>query len=179
MPVLGPGVHSILFHVFVSVWIMCWSQTDKLWAETKKLTTIVVDVTYTVFAHGISPDRRIRANSCIEISKYMSLSLRGTCINVDRSIAKWWSLDSSSNDSVGAYVLMKVAYREEVLGLSDVQRSLPQFQVVSEAVWCEWQTRHREFAGSSFQKKVWPLAITFSEPSSASLVSLNASMSML
>ena len=42
----------------------------KLLAETKKPMTIAVDVTYAVLAHDISPDVRIRANSCIEISKY-------------------------------------------------------------------------------------------------------------
>ena len=34
---------------------------------------IAVDVTYAVLAHDISPDLRIRANSCIEISKYNEL----------------------------------------------------------------------------------------------------------
>jgi len=38
----------------------------------RSLTT-AVDVTYAVFAHDICPDRRIRANSCIEISKYDEL----------------------------------------------------------------------------------------------------------
>ena len=37
--------------------------------------TIAVDVTYAVLAHDISPDRRIKANSCIEISKYDELIL--------------------------------------------------------------------------------------------------------
>jgi len=35
--------------------------------------TIAVDVTYAVFAHDIFPHGRIRANSCIEISKYDEL----------------------------------------------------------------------------------------------------------
>jgi len=35
--------------------------------------TIAVDFTYAVLAHDISPDLRIRANSCIEISKYNEL----------------------------------------------------------------------------------------------------------
>jgi len=41
--------------------------------QTKEPMTIAVDVTYTVLAHDISPDRRIRANSCNEISKYNEL----------------------------------------------------------------------------------------------------------
>jgi len=35
--------------------------------------TISVDVTYAVLAYDISPDLRIRANSCTEISKYTEL----------------------------------------------------------------------------------------------------------
>jgi len=35
--------------------------------------TIPVDVTYVVLAHDISSDLRIRASSCIEISKYNEL----------------------------------------------------------------------------------------------------------
>ena len=35
--------------------------------------TIAVDVTYVLFAHNISPDRKIRASSSIEVSKYDEL----------------------------------------------------------------------------------------------------------
>jgi len=41
--------------------------------------------------------------------------------------------------------------RGEFSESSDVLRSLPEIQVESEAVWCEWQTRHREYAGNSLE----------------------------
>ena len=41
--------------------------------------------------------------------------------------------------------------RGEFSESSDVLRSLPEIQVKSEAVWCEWQTRHREYAGNSLE----------------------------
>jgi len=102
--------------------------------------TIAVDVTYAVLAHDIPPDRRIRANSCIEISKYDELvptrylHKRGSqhCIAV--------ILVSSWDGNLGADVLMKVAYRCFASGILRVIRRseiAAGDQAVSEGFWCE------------------------------------------
>jgi len=141
-----------------SVFGICWSILRELICivDSQQMTVFSVWENLPFFSVCFS-----EADVCKIIHVQTISVCYSTCINVDRSIAQQWSLVSSSDVSVGAYVLMKAACRCFAMGDSQSHQTFWDTTGDSGRVWSSLVRManptpwiRQESAGSPFQKKV-------------------------